>query len=733
MNNNHLWLRTMSVALLVVLLAAAWVSFAPTEVGGPAAYVIVNGNSMEPGYYKGDLVVVRQEARYQVGDIVAYHYPDLGKVIHRIVAQEGNEFTLKGDHNTWLDGFHPTPADIIGKAWIHLPALGKTVEQLREPLNMAILAGVLGIVATIGILGGKPSRFRRHGRPAAGGQETVMKTFGDSKEGILFVLATVAFASLVLGIFAFTRPISRTVPNDITYEQTGTFAYTGPAASGIYDASGPRTGEPLFRRLSNSMMVNFTYRLVSSEPTRAKGTYRLNAQVSDTNGWKRTLPLKPDTDFDGASFSVTGTLDLALVQSLIDRMEKQAGVSRQEYTLAIAPEVSIGARLADQGITDDFAPRLDFTFNRMQVYPIWSEASLNGSSRSDRMGNAQSPFTSSKKGLVKRDGVEPNRLSLFALTMDVSTAREVSVFGFGASLYGMVVFAFIIFLMARRDEASDIQVKYGPLLVGVRAGELQAGNRIVDIASMDDLAKLAERDGRMILHGLEQNTHHYLVPDVGVTYRYHTNGHNGHGNSTTALQPLTSDNNLDHDATVQVWSRALDLRNQEPKEHTERVAQSTVELARRMGIGEARLVHLRRGALLHDIGEMGVPDSILLKPGPLTNEERDTMQRHPNYAYELLAPITWLRPALDIPYCHHERWDGQGYPRGLKGEEIPLAARIFAVADVWDALQSARPYRPAWKQDDALKFIERQAGVLFDPAVVQAFMEMQVAEPVGGG
>ncbi|WP_051275746.1 HD domain-containing phosphohydrolase [Desulfovirgula thermocuniculi] len=181
---------------------------------------------------------------------------------------------------------------------------------------------------------------------------------------------------------------------------------------------------------------------------------------------------------------------------------------------------------------------------------------------------------------------------------------------------------------------------------------------------------------------------------------------------------------LAYDATIEALARALDLRDRETEGHSRRVTEMTVELARALGVGEAELVHIRRGALLHDIGKLGVPDSILQKPGPLTAEEWEVMRRHPVYAYEMLSSIEHLRPALDIPYCHHEKYDGTGYPRGLKGEEIPLAARIFAVVDVFDALCSERPYRPAWPREKALEYIRREAGRHFDPRVVEAFLAL---------
>jgi PAS domain S-box-containing protein/putative nucleotidyltransferase with HDIG domain len=189
------------------------------------------------------------------------------------------------------------------------------------------------------------------------------------------------------------------------------------------------------------------------------------------------------------------------------------------------------------------------------------------------------------------------------------------------------------------------------------------------------------------------------------------------------LQRSNTELILAYNTTIEGWSRALDLRDRETEGHSLRVTELTVRLARAMGIGQAELIHIRRGALLHDIGKMGVPDAILLKPGPLTEEEWGIMRRHPTNAYELLTPIAYLRPALDIPYAHHEKWDGSGYPRGLKGEQIPLAARIFTVVDVWDALRSDRPYRPAWAEEQTRQYLRDQAGRSFDPQIVAVFLD----------
>ncbi len=198
-------------------------------------------------------------------------------------------------------------------------------------------------------------------------------------------------------------------------------------------------------------------------------------------------------------------------------------------------------------------------------------------------------------------------------------------------------------------------------------------------------------------------------------------------NSTlfTDLQRSNIELQVAYDATLEGWVHALDLRDDETEGHTQRVTEMTLRLARAMGFSEADLVHLRRGALLHDIGKVAIPDRILLKPGSLDESEWVVMRRHPGYAFELLSPVTYLRPCLDIPYCHHEKWDGTGYPRGLKGDAIPLAARIFAIVDVWDALLSDRPYRKAWPIGKVTEHIRSLSGAHFDPKVVEAFFTIE--------
>jgi HD-GYP domain-containing protein (c-di-GMP phosphodiesterase class II) len=188
------------------------------------------------------------------------------------------------------------------------------------------------------------------------------------------------------------------------------------------------------------------------------------------------------------------------------------------------------------------------------------------------------------------------------------------------------------------------------------------------------------------------------------------------------LQASNTELVIAYDSTIEGWGKALNLRDRETKDHTQRVTDITVRIARVYGMQEKEIVHVRRGALLHDIGKMGVPDTILMKQGALTPEEEEIMRNHPMYAFQILMPIAYLRPALDIPYCHHERWDGTGYPRGLKGEQIPIAARIFALVDTWDALISERRYHKAWPREKVEEHIRQRAGTHFDPDLVEVFL-----------
>jgi PAS domain S-box-containing protein len=190
-----------------------------------------------------------------------------------------------------------------------------------------------------------------------------------------------------------------------------------------------------------------------------------------------------------------------------------------------------------------------------------------------------------------------------------------------------------------------------------------------------------------------------------------------------ALQQAHKQLSEAYERTIEGWVRALDLRDRETEGHTQRVTEITLKVAKQLGYSSEELLHIHRGALLHDMGKIAIPDEILQKPGPLNDTEWEKMRRHPSYAYEMLSRIEYLRPALDIPFYHHERWNGSGYPHGLAGREIPLAARLFAIVDVWDALRSDRPYRKELPREQVIEYLRENSGLLFDPDLVEVFLK----------
>ena len=308
-----------------------------------------------------------------------------------------------------------------------------------------------------------------------------------------------------------------------------------------------------------------------------------------------------------------------------------------------------------------------------------------------------------------------------------------------------------LFFVAGRGFKTDA-LKYTKLHIG--EGLAGRAAEIMDVVYINDLSEektllrqspLLEGEGFVAYYGAPLISKGKVQ---GVLELFHRSPLNPDDEWENFLHTLTSEtaiavdnalmfrdlekSNLDlavaYETTLEGWARTLELRDRETQGHSQRVLDLTLRLARKLGFTDEELVHVQRGALLHDIGKIGVPDNILLKEGPLTDAEWEIMRKHPTYAYEMLVTIPFLRKALDIPYCHHEKWDGSGYPRGLKGEEIPLSARIFAIVDVWDALRSDRPYRLAWTDEKTLDYIQSQSGSHFDPMVVDAFMEILQSE-----
>jgi PAS domain S-box-containing protein len=294
----------------------------------------------------------------------------------------------------------------------------------------------------------------------------------------------------------------------------------------------------------------------------------------------------------------------------------------------------------------------------------------------------------------------------------------------------------------RTPSYRHVQLKLGEGLAGTVAYE-QLSRHVPDIHSLDGASVepcLVSDEGFRFYYGVPLIAKGTVIGTLEVFHRSHFEPDDDWiyflnalaGQAAVAVDYTSMFRDLQHsrdelmlayDTTIEGWSRALDYRDKETEGHSRRVTELTVKVAQYMGIGDSDIVHVRRGALLHDIGKLGVPDGILFKPGRLTNEEWQIMKKHPEIAFELLTPIAFLRPSVNIPYCHHEKWDGSGYPKGLCGEQIPLEARIFSLVDVWDALSNDRYYRTAWPMEKVHAHIRELSGTHFDPKVVQAFFQ----------
>jgi signal peptidase I len=501
-----------SRSLVLLLVGACWAFLAPIQLGGPAAYVIVNGNSMEPLYHRGDLVILHAASDYQIGDIVTYRHPDIGPVIHRIIGRDGERWIFKGDHNTFIDPYRPVQAGLIGRSWVHLPLVGTVLAQLRSPLAMALLAlGIGGLIMSTILSDARPRRSRPQGRRLIAARPAPPRA-GSGRYSLFTTFGMLALAALALAAVVFTRPSTRAVADDLTYVQSGQFSYSAAAPPGLYDAPAVQTGEPVFRKLSKHLIVDFAYQLKADEPADLHGTYQLVAQLSMLNGWKRTIVLQPEQSFSGGAFAAHGVLDLANVQALIDALEAQTTLDHQQYILAIVPEVQVEGTLAREALQDAFAPRLEFRLDQLQLQLLKDGHDDHG------------PLEPVKAGLIKRTRAEPNTIALFGLPLGARYARWAALAGLALGLAGAGALGVPLVRVLRRDSAARIQLKYGALIVDSAGGIQPVGVRVVELATIDDLAKLAEKHGAPILHEAAGPMHRYLVHDAATTYRYQLGG-----------------------------------------------------------------------------------------------------------------------------------------------------------------------------------------------------------------
>ncbi len=486
-----------TLAFSIFCLVVFWLTLAPSQFGGPVTYTIVNGNSMEPGFLRGDLVLIRREAVYVPGDAVVYRDPLMGQyVFHRIVDVQMDHFVLKGDNNGWLDSYHPTQGEIVGKLWAHLPKVGNVIQWMRMPLNAAIVTVLFGVLFMMDMIKPTPEQKRALKPAAVPGAWTPLMVYG---------ALTVFF--IALGIVAFTRPMERPAAT-IPYQQTGDYSYSATGTPGVYDTDTVRAGEPIFPKLTCFLNVGYSYNLLGENLQSSAGTYRTYARIMDEqSGWQRTISLTPDTPFTGGTFFTISTLDLCQVEALVNLVEAEAGLKQIAYTLEIVTDVNVAAYSGGNPLQDTFSHALVFKYDKIHFYL-------------DEVNGQADPLFLAKSGTVGSTESQMNTVTILGLPIPIWLLRLVSVMGFlicGLALAGS---ATEIYRTASQSEEALIRLRYGAWLVNIQEQPTLSNSHIVDVASFDDLARIAERGNSMILHLVRNFLHFYFVQNNGVTYRY---------------------------------------------------------------------------------------------------------------------------------------------------------------------------------------------------------------------
>lgn len=488
-----------SAVFLLFFLFMFWLTLAPAQIGGPLTYAVVNGNSMEPGFFLGDLVLLRKEPAYEVGDAVVYFDPKMGQyVFHRIVGGEEDRFILQGDNNGWLDSYQPTQDEIYGKLWLHIPKLGRVVGWVREPLNAAVSAGLLGVMLMFDQFRKTPQNKREGGLPSIRLGANIRLSL------VIFSALTVLF--LALGVFSFTRPVDLPAAN-IPYQQTGDYYYSATGTPGVYDSDVVQTGEPVFPKLTCFLNIGFTYNLAGDGIQNVTGTQSMYARIMDKqSGWQRTIPLYPETPFNGASSFMMSTLDLCQVESIVNLVEAQAGLKQIAYTLEIVNDVKFTSSVNGQVLNDSFSPTLTFNYDKIHFFLAENEG--------------LDPLHVTKAGMAGSTNARANSISIFGLALPVWLMRLASVFGFVLSALGLGMAGMGLYHDVSQTEDGLFQLKYGGMIVNVHEQKLEPYSIVVDVDTMDDLARLADRHGGMILHMQRNFLHYYFVQGNGTMYRY---------------------------------------------------------------------------------------------------------------------------------------------------------------------------------------------------------------------
>lgn len=479
--------RIIQSVLGLLFVLVAWVVFLPAQVGGNLTYIVITGTSMEPLFHEGDLVFADVQAEYKIGDVVVYLHPDVGRVIHRIIDREGVLYVLKGDNNSWIDGYYPTREEIIGKYRYSIPKVGKFFLKLRQPWLFSLFSGLSVLIIGVSMVNPpQPSKKSKKGN------SDFLHLFGVKlsqwKDGYWFPVYIIGLGCLVLGIFAFTKPVQKTVTEEITYTQSGQFAYSGVAVENVYDQNLVQSGDPVFTKLTCAIQLSFDYQVSAAADTTGSGTYQFTTILNSTNGWKRIISQVPQTSFEGNTFQVKQSLDFCEIQEFVSFVGETTGVDGQQYTIDVIPEVNYSGLANGNPFQAVFAPVLSFRVDEQQVYL----ASLSGFEE-------ENPLSPLETGIIPVEKTVPMTMNILGLNLPVSAGRVISVIGVLLCAIGLIIPGMSYKHVEKLDTKLSDRLTFGQMLIEVDQSPVGVNDRVIEVSSMEDLLLLAEKTANVVM------------------------------------------------------------------------------------------------------------------------------------------------------------------------------------------------------------------------------------------
>jgi signal peptidase I len=499
-------LKTLSAAAGLLAIIIVWFLFAPIQIGGQAFYIIINGNSMEPLFHKGDLVLLRESPEYRIGDIVAYRFPDLGTVFHRIVAEDAVSFIMQGDNNSWTDGFYPEYKDIIGKYWFKLGGAGKVLEFLKSPWKIALITGVFCLIMGL-------SMIKQIGNKNKNSDGTVLyekagfqlASWRNSYWWIMYALGLIA---IVLGIISFIKPLSKTITNKIPFQQSGQFAYSGSTDQNVYDTYNFGTGEPVFMNITCFAKYTFDYAFTPADSFSGGGSYQLMAEIQGNNGWTRYFTLTPITNFTGTQFHSESDLNLCSLRDVILKTESITDVQHNQYSLILTPNIKINGQFMGQGLSTDFNPSLTLTMDQQQVYlPVGG-------------GTDENPFKPTTTGFIEQTEIVKNTIKILSWDLPVTAGRTIAIILFWVALLGILLPVLIFKKSEKENDLLKAKLLLGQSLLETKSSPIGENEKIIDLTSLEDLAQLAERTGAPVFFNQKALFVDYLVRQNNLAFRF---------------------------------------------------------------------------------------------------------------------------------------------------------------------------------------------------------------------